>query len=195
MVGELNSDSPPKCLWGGRYHGGQPAWAQCYHAPPLAEPRAISSRVRLGPGAASFMDTAHTLVVPASADGLREAEEGLDDFSAAHGLTRNDTWPFHVAIDEILSNIVKYGLGGERSRTEVQIFLLLEEESLEMVILDDAEAFNPLDAERPDTVLAAADREIGGLGIEIVRRLMDSIEYERLDDRHNRLTLRRRLGL
>lgn len=141
------------------------------------------------------MDTAHTLVVPASADGLRQAEEGLDDFSAAHGLTRNDTWPFHVAIDEILSNIVKYGLAGERARSEVQIFFLLEEESLEMVILDDAEAFNPLDAERPDTDLAAEDREIGGLGIEIVRRLMDFIEYERLDDQHNRLTLRRRLGL
>ena len=152
-------------------------------------------RERPGLGGSEFMDTAHTLVVPASADGLRQAEEGLDDFSAAHGLTRNDTWPFHVAIDEILSNIVKYGLAGERARSEVQIFLLLEEESLEMVILDDAAPFNPLDAARPETGLAAEDREIGGLGIEIVRRLMDSIDYERLDDQHNRLTLRRRLGL
>lgn len=141
------------------------------------------------------MDTSHTLVVPATADGLRQAEAGLDEFSAAHGLTRNDTWPFHVAIDEILSNIVKYGLADEGTRGQVEIQLALAGDSVEMVILDDAAAFNPLDVPRPDTDLPARDREIGGLGIEIVRRLMDSIEYDRLHDRQNRLTLRRRLGI
>jgi anti-sigma regulatory factor (Ser/Thr protein kinase) len=146
-------------------------------------------------GGPAAMDTSRNLVVPATAGGLHKAEEGLDEFSAAHGLTRNDTWPFHVAIDEILSNIVKYGHpeGAEDSRVEIR--LRLEAESLEMIILDDAAPFNPLDAERPDTALAAEDREIGGLGIEIVRRLMDTIEYDRVDDRKNRLTLRRRLGL
>jgi len=141
------------------------------------------------------MDTSQTLVVRATTGGLRQAEEGLDAFSAAHGLTRNDTWPFHVAIDEILSNIVKYGHPEEAEEGQVHIRLRLEAKSLEMVILDDAAAFNPLDAERPDTTVAAEDREIGGLGIEIVRRLMDTIEYDRVDDRQNRLTLRRRLGL
>ena len=142
------------------------------------------------------MDTSQTLVVPATTGGLQKAEEGLDEFSAAHGLTRNDTWPFHVAIDEILSNIVKYGHPeGAAEDSRVEISLRLEAESLEMVILDAAAPFNPLEAERPDTTLAAEDREIGGLGIEIVRRLMDAIEYERVDDRQNRLTLRRRLGL
>lgn len=139
------------------------------------------------------MDTTQTLDVPASAEGLRLAEEGLDEFSAAHGLTRNDTWPFHVAIDEILSNIVKYGHPAGEGRVQIQ--LLLEAEALEMVIVDEAEAFNPLEAERPDTTLGIQEREVGGLGIEIVRRLMDSIEYERLEDRRNRLMLRRRLGL
>jgi serine/threonine-protein kinase RsbW len=141
------------------------------------------------------MDTAHTLVVAATTDGLKQAEAGLDAFSSAHGLTRNDTWPFHVAIDEILSNIVKYGLSGESSEGRLEIRLLLEPEALEMVILDDAAPFNPLESERPDTALAAEEREIGGLGIEIVRRLMDTIEYERVENRQNRLTLRRRLGL
>lgn len=139
------------------------------------------------------MSTTQTLDVPASTEGLRLAEEGLDEFSAAHGLTRNDTWPFHVAIDEVLSNIVKYGHPDDDGRVQIQ--LLLEAEALEMVIVDEAEAFNPLEAERPDTSLGAEDREVGGLGIEIVRRLMDTIEYERVGDRQNRLMLRRRLGL
>lgn len=141
------------------------------------------------------MDTAQTLVVPGTADGLREAEEGFDEFSAAHGLTRNDTWPFHVALDEILSNIVQYGYAGQESSSRIEIQLRHEGEALEMIILDDAPPFNPLAAEAPDTSLSVEERPVGGLGIEIVRRLMDVIEYQRGKDGRNRLTLRRRLGL
>lgn len=148
----------------------------------------------LGRRAARFMDTAHTLVVAATTDGLRQAGAGLDEFSAAHGLIRNDTWPFHVAIDEILSNIVKYGLSEEGAEGRFEIRLRLEPEALEMVLLDDAAPFNPLEAEPRDTALVAEDRDIGGLGIEIVRRLMDTIEYERVGQQ-NVLMLRRRLGL
>jgi anti-sigma regulatory factor (Ser/Thr protein kinase) len=142
------------------------------------------------------MDTLHTIVVPATTEGLRTAEREFDDFSAAHGLTRNDTWPFNVALDEILSNIVKYGRSGREGDGRVEIRLELQDRvSLEMVIVDDSDPFNPLEAETPDTTLGIEDREVGGLGIEIVRRLMDTIEYARVDDRHNQLTLRRRLGL
>ena len=141
------------------------------------------------------MDTLQTLVVPGTPEGLREAERGFDEFATAHGLTRNDTWPFHVALDEILSNIVKYGYAGQEGTGRIEIELRLETEALEMVILDDAPPFDPLEAARPDTGLAVEERSIGGLGIEIVRRLMDVIEYQREDAGRNRLTLRRRLGL
>jgi anti-sigma regulatory factor (Ser/Thr protein kinase) len=141
------------------------------------------------------MDTFQTLVVAGTTEGLREAEQGFDEFSTAHGLTRNDTWPFHVALDEILSNLVKYGYAGRRGLGRIEIVLHLEAEALEMVILDDAPPFNPLEAARPDTSLDLEQRPVGGLGIEIVRRLMDLTEYRRVDDGRNRLTLRRRLGL
>ena len=141
------------------------------------------------------MDTVQTLDVPATPDGLRDAERGFDEFASGHGLTRNDIWPFHVALDEILSNIVKYGYAGQDATGRITIELRLEADALGMVILDDASPFDPLEAERPDTGLAAEERPIGGLGIEIVRRLMDVIEYDREDAGRNRLTLRRRLGL
>jgi serine/threonine-protein kinase RsbW len=140
------------------------------------------------------MDPVVTLVVAGTTDGLRQAERGLDDFSAAHGLDRNDTWPFHVALDEILSNVVKYGWG-DRGEGRIEIRLRLEGQALEMVILDDAPPINPLEAGAPDTSSPVEERPIGGLGIEIVRRLMDGIEYRRLPERQNQLTLRRRLGL
>lgn len=141
------------------------------------------------------MDTFQTLVVPGTTEGLRAAERGFDEFSTAHGLTRKDTWPFHVALDEILSNVVRYGFSSQGSSGRIEIELRLEPETFEMVILDDAPPFNPLEAEPPDTSLDLDKRPVGGLGIEIVRRLMDVTEYQRVDDGRNRLTLRRRIGL
>jgi len=141
------------------------------------------------------MGEAHILVVPGTTAGLQQAEQGLDDFSARHGLTRNDTWPFHVALDEILSNVVKYGrVPGDRD-SRVEVRLALAGDALEMVITDDASPFDPLSGPAPDTGLPLDERPVGGLGIEIVRRLMDTIDYARLDDGHNQLTMRRRLGL
>jgi len=141
------------------------------------------------------MGQVQTLVVPGTPLGLEQAEKGLDDFSATHSLTRNDTWPFHVALDEILSNVVKYGWREREGKGRIEIQLALEGGALEMVVLDDAAPFNPLEAQAPDTSLPVEERPVGGLGIEIVRRLMDSIDYARLDDGNNRLTMRRRLGL
>jgi len=141
------------------------------------------------------MGQVQTLVVPGTPVGLEQAERGLDDFSAMHSLTRNDTWPFHVALDEILSNLVKYGWSERAGEGRIEIRLALDGNEMEMVVLDDAAPFNPLEAQAPDTSLPVEERPVGGLGIEIVRRLMDSIDYARLDDGNNRLTMRRRLGL
>ncbi len=72
------------------------------------------------------METLQTLVVPATPEGLSEAERGFDEFATAHGLTRNDTWPFHVALDEVLSNIVEYGCAGQDGTGRIEIELRLE---------------------------------------------------------------------
>jgi serine/threonine-protein kinase RsbW len=61
-----------------------------------------------------------------------------------------------------------------------------------MVVLDDAAPFNPLEAPAPDTAEPLETRSPGGLGIALIRQLMDVVEYDRLEV-GNRLRLRRRL--
>ncbi len=61
-----------------------------------------------------------------------------------------------------------------------------------MRIIDDGKAFDPRDAKAPDTTAALMDRQLGGLGIHLVRNLMDHIEYRREGGR-NHLTLTRNL--
>lgn len=139
-----------------------------------------------------MMEACERMRVPGSKEGLRLAAERFEAFSAAHGLSKGEVWPFQVALDETLSNIVGHGLSGGGEGTAIEIELRLQGREIEMLIVDDAPAFNPLEAPTPDTELPLEERQVGGLGIALLRKLMEVVEYERRGER-NRLRLRRKL--
>lgn len=126
--------------------------------------------------------------VPASVQGLRQAEAELAAFGAANGLSQDALWRFHVALDELISNVARHGAPG----SDVGLELRLEGGVLEMAVTDDAPAFNPLEAPPPDTSGDLESRPVGGLGIALLRGLMDEVRYDQRAGR-NRVTLRRSL--
>ncbi|HUG54052.1 MAG TPA: ATP-binding protein [Vicinamibacteria bacterium] len=133
-----------------------------------------------------------SLVVPASAEGVRQASDGLERFTQAHGLDATVTWPFHVALDEVLSNTVRWGHGGDTDQHEIEIQASLQQGALVLSVVDDAPPFNPLETPEPDVTRPLEERPVGGLGILVVRKLMDAITYERREGR-NWLVLTRRV--
>jgi len=143
----------------------------------------------------SRLDT-RRLSVPGTDDGIRAALDALEALTAAHGLSRAVTWPMEVSLDEALANVVRHGLEGRGETASVELELRLdpgaEPAVCEVVLVDDGPEFDPLAASEPDTSLGLAVRPIGGLGIALVRKLMDELEYERRDGR-NRLRMMRRL--
>ena len=136
------------------------------------------------------------LSVPGNDEGVRRALDALTAWWGERGLSRAVTWPFDVSLDEVLANVVQHALAGRGSAAQVEIVLALDAElvppACELVVSDDGPAFDPLAAETPDLTLGVEARPIGGLGIALVRRLMDDVSYERHDGR-NHLRLRRRL--
>ena len=88
-----------------------------------------------------------------------------------------------VALDEIYSNIVRYS-----GASQAQIRVSKEADTLQLIFRDDGKPYNPLDAEIPDVSASAQERAIGGLGIFMVRKMMDDMEYM-YKDGHNVLTL------
>jgi len=140
------------------------------------------------------MDPVSCLHVPGSEEGTRAARAGFDAFLAAHRLAPGATWPFQVALDEVLSNIVKYGSNEGAEPVRVELRMRLADGSLEIVVIDDALPFNPLEAKAPDTTQPVETRKVGGLGLALVRELMDVVVYERTGER-NRLLLRRRVAV
>jgi serine/threonine-protein kinase RsbW len=131
-----------------------------------------------------------TVRVDASQDGLRAAARALDRFEADQALAPESAWPVHVALDEILSNIVLHGSAG-RTDTEIEVTFALRSGDLEVAVVDDGPELNPLTLPAPDTTAPLEDRQPGGLGVHLVRSLMDRVTYSREDDR-NRLVFARR---
>lgn len=98
---------------------------------------------------------------------------------------------FCVAVDEIFSNIVKYGYSDENNYITVRISIDKSEpdkNAVKVTFVDSADRFNPLDKSAPNTKPTAEEREIGGLGIYMVRKLMDDVFYI-YKDKYNNLTV------
>jgi sigma-B regulation protein RsbU (phosphoserine phosphatase) len=96
----------------------------------------------------------------------------------------------HVALDEILSNIVKYAFDDNLVH-DIRLRLTVTPAMIEAVVEDDGCAFDPIQAQQQDPHTPIAGRIPGGLGVSVVKRLMSEVAYERVDG-HNRISMKRR---
>ena len=95
-----------------------------------------------------------------------------------------------LAIEEIFVNVAHYAYKGAKGDFEID--LAFKDDTVVITIEDSGVEFNPLAKEDPDIHLSAEDRKIGGLGIFMVKKIMDSVEYKRENDK-NILTLTKKI--
>jgi len=129
--------------------------------------------------------TSETIIVELK-NNLREIERLAriaDDFERRHQLSAETSHNVKVALDEILTNIISYAYDDTREHIIV-IRLSLDQEKLTVEVEDDGRPFNPLNVPEPDTKELLEERPIGGLGIYLVRKLIDELEYRRQNDRN-----------
>ena len=127
-----------------------------------------------------------TRAFPASLEGLADATLFLQRRLDAAECSEKTKSAMMVAIDEIASNIVRYS-----GAPDFTVKVVIEEASVSVVFSDAGKDFNPLAKEDPDVSLTADERAIGGLGLFMVKRMMDDVNYSREDGR-NVLTIRKR---
>jgi len=125
-----------------------------------------------------------TVRVAPSLTGIRAAADVLDTFQADHDLRQATGWPVHVALDEILSNIVRHGTAGLEDRF-IEVTFALVDGSLQLTIVDDGPELNPLTLPEPDLTAPLEDRHPGGLGVHLVKHLCDRVDYTRRDGRNH----------
>ena len=117
--------------------------------------------------------------------------EFVDHVCEAMGFDASTTMQMNLAIEEAVVNVMNYAYP-EGSYGTVNIEVQANDVSLKYVISDSGKHFDPTNVASVDTTLSAEERSIGGLGIFLVRQLMDSVNYERIGG-FNVLTLRKKL--
>jgi phosphoserine phosphatase RsbU/P len=117
--------------------------------------------------------------------------ERLGEFAAGHQLTPSVLYDLNLALEEAVNNIISHGYSDHR---EHEILVRIRVESGEVIaeLKDDARAFNPLTAPEADVTTPLDEKTAGGLGIHLMRKLMDGIEYQRLED-GNLLIMKKKL--
>lgn len=117
---------------------------------------------------------------PGQIAGVTAAFAEFADAHAVHAPVRRSV---SVALDELLNNTIAYGFAG-REDGAVSIDVELRSDRLCVTLTDNGSPFNPLEISAPDTALPVEQRQIGGLGIHLARRMMDDVAYQRRGDRN-----------
>lgn len=117
----------------------------------------------------------------------RLAEE-IERFVESRLLPGKLAFQLNLAVEEIVTNSIKYGYD-DQGEHQIELVLETKEGAVLVTVIDDGRQFNPLEAPEADTGLSAEDRPVGGLGIHLVRQIMEDVEYRRENSR-NILTMK-----
>ena len=136
------------------------------------------------------MDTKN-LTLPNDVQEVPRLAAFVEDICEVAGIDMGTTMKMNLAIEEAVVNVMNYAYPNG-VKGEVRIEAGVREGYVEFVISDDGTPFNPTEVEDADTTLSAEERQIGGLGIFLVKHIMDIVEYKYVDGQ-NVLTLRKNL--
>ena len=132
-----------------------------------------------------------TLVLHNDVREVPELTAWVDSIAEAGSLLPGLVMSLNLALEEAVTNVILYAYP-EGSDGLVDIEAIIHKDHLKFIISDSGKAFDPTAAPEVDITLDVEDRPIGGLGIFLVRNIMDSVQYERVDGK-NILTMSKNL--
>ncbi len=133
------------------------------------------------------------LNVEVKTDSLETINEAVESNMRDAGASEAKIISVDVAIDEIFSNIIFYSGLKETDKAVIRVTIEEDDEkSITLEFIDTGRPFNPLELPEPDITKPAEEREIGGLGIFMVKKSMDHVSY-RNEEGKNILTIRKNI--
>ncbi|MBP9989112.1 MAG: ATP-binding protein [Ruminococcus sp.] len=119
---------------------------------------------------------------PASVDSLNDALAFVEEELESLSCSLKSIMQISVCVEEMFVNVAHYAYNGESG--EVTLSIDDKNSVVEISLIDNGQEFNPLAKDDPDITLSAEDRQIGGLGIFMVKKSMDEVLYERKDEKN-----------
>jgi serine/threonine-protein kinase RsbW len=134
-----------------------------------------------------------TLHVPSSTQNLAMIRDFVSNVGTQAGLAEDDVAKLELAVDEACTNVIEHAHGGDLTK-DVVVRAEFDEKTLRIEVVDTGRGFDP--ALLPDEPLPemVAHRRSGGLGLRMMKTLMDEVSYEIVPGDRNRLRLVKRLS-
>lgn len=132
-----------------------------------------------------------SLTLPNDIETIPQLSEFIEGIGEELGMGLDMVMSLNLALEEAVVNVMEYAYP-KNTKGEVCIQAIANDKRLKIIISDSGIPFDPTKKEKVDTTLSAEERPIGGLGIHLVREIMDSVNYK-YTDRKNILTLRKNL--
>ncbi len=135
----------------------------------------------------------HELTVEALVEKLPEVLAFVDEHLEPLGCPLKAQMQIDVAVEELFVNIAHYAYAPKTGTATVRVEVVEDPRAVVITFIDRGVPYDPLKKQDPDVTLAAADRPIGGLGIYMVKKSMDHMEYAYRDGQ-NILQIRKNLA-
>ena len=123
---------------------------------------------------------------------VRSLAQQVEEFGDAHELPEQQIYMINLALDELITNTVSYGLRGI-GQPKIDVTLRISDTLLVLTLEDNGQRFDPTQNTNPDLSSPVDERPIGGLGLHLIKTFADRIDYEYSEGR-NRLTLEHHLA-
>lgn len=133
------------------------------------------------------------LMIPAKVEELNTVLAFLDELLEEHGCSMKAQIQLDIAVEEIFVNIAHYAYAPAEGNACIQVEFSENPLSVEIKFKDQGKPFDPLKKPDPDVTLSAEEREIGGLGIYMVKKSMNEVTYK-YENGSNILTIKKEIG-
>ena len=127
------------------------------------------------------------LKLPATMDNLGKARDFVRDWGIALDFSAEDIADIVLAVDEAVTNVILHGYAGQSGSFELEI--IEEIDALQIRLSDQAYAYDPRDTPEPDLTRPLEERPLGGMGVYLIRQIMDELHYEAPSAGGNRFTM------
>ena len=114
---------------------------------------------------------------------LAHVRAALAEFVGPHHVPPAVVLEVSLAVEEIVTNVINHGFAGERDEL-IRVRFSFEDGLMTVEVEDEGQPFDPLQVAAPDITRSLEEREVGGLGIHLVRSVMDDVAYSRRNGRN-----------
>lgn len=138
------------------------------------------------------LEKTFALHVPSSTENLAMIRDFVSKIGAMAGLDEREVMKLELAVDEACANVIEHAYGMDHSK-EVKVRAILDPDKIQIEIVDTGQSFNPNGVRQLNLEELVAQRKNGGLGLRLIKSIMDDVNYQIVPGEKNELRMIKRL--